>query len=114
VPTTIPESLATASPTTACPAWCDVSHTDPRVEDHIRMVDSIHRKPHLESVAVELEQAADAPHPVIVLSLFTRKKRPKGMSAGLTVDQARQTYTALSEALRLATRIESNEDAPKS
>jgi hypothetical protein len=101
--TATPESPATASLSTACPAWCDVNHADPKVEDHIRMVDSIHRKPHLESVAVELEQAADAPHPLIVLSLFNRKKRPKGMSAGLTVAEARHAHSALSEALRFLT-----------
>jgi hypothetical protein len=66
------------------------------------MVDAVHRKPQLESVSVELEQAADASHPLVVLSLFTRKKRPKGMSAGLTIDQARHAHSALGEALRLA------------
>lgn len=111
--TTTPESPAAASITTACPAWCDVIHADPRVEDHICMVDSVHRKPHLESVAVELEQAADAPHPLVVLSLFTKKKRPKGMSAGLTLDQAQHAYSALGEALRLAMDSSSPRKPPR-
>jgi hypothetical protein len=97
-----PEALTPRPARLACPPWCDTAHVDPEAEDHVGLVDAVHRKPHLESVAVELEQAADATRPLIVLSLFTQKKRPKAMSAGLTIEQARHAHTALSEALRLA------------
>lgn len=90
------------SATGACPPWCHTDHADPQVEDHIRLIDAVHRRPHLESVAVELEQAADTTDPLIVLSLFTQKKKARAMSAGLTVDQARLAHSALGEALRLA------------
>ena len=96
----IPEAPAPSS-TTPCPPWCHALHAQPEAEDHIRLVDAVHRKPHLESVAVEIEQAADTRDPLVVLSLFTQKRRAKAMSAGLTIEQARQAHTALGEALRL-------------
>jgi hypothetical protein len=89
-----------ATPT--CPPWCNALHDDESADNHIRLVDAVQRKRHLESVAVELEQAPGAPHPLIVLSLFTQKNKPKAMSAGLTIDQARHAHTILGEALRLA------------
>src|SRR5688572_29500204 len=89
-----------ATPT--CPPWCDSYHVHPEDEDHVCLVDAVHRDPDLESVAVELEQAPNAAQPLLVLSLFTKEKKPKAMSAGLTIDQACHAYAALGEALRLA------------
>jgi len=100
--TASPSALAASSAVSVCPPWCQTPHDDPEAEDHIRMVDAVHRRPHLESVAVEIEQAAEASAPLIVLSLFTKQRKPKAMCAGLTIDQARHAYTALGEALRLA------------
>jgi hypothetical protein len=102
VSTATREAPAPSSAAPACPPWCQAPHINPEAEDHIRLVDAVHRPPRLESVAVELEQAADASDPLIVVSLFNNKRKPKGMSAGLTIDQAHHVHTALGEALRLA------------
>lgn len=87
--------------TRSCPHWCQARHADLDVVDHVRLVDAVHNKPAEGSVAVEIEQAASDGDPHIVLSVFTQKK-PKAMSAGLTLDQARHAHTVLGEALRLA------------
>jgi hypothetical protein len=100
--TATPEAPAPDSATPTCPPWCQTLHADPEAEDHIRMVDAVHRKPHLESIAVEIEHAAEGSDPLIVLSLFTQQKKPRAMCAGLSLDQARHAHTALGEALSLA------------
>jgi hypothetical protein len=105
VSTEIRQTSVPYTATSACPPWCDTFHIDPQIEDHIRMVDAVHRKPHLESVSIELEQAARSPRPVVVISIFTRKKKPDSISAGLTLEQARHVHATLGEALRLAVAI---------
>jgi hypothetical protein len=102
--TVVPAAVTANSATPTCPSWCQSLHLDLETEDHIRLIDAVHREAHLQSVAVELEQAAETPDPLIVLSLFTKQQRPKGMSAGLTIEQARHAHTALGEALRLVGR----------
>lgn len=104
--TATPEAPDPSGVTQDCPPWCQALHADPEAENHIRLVDAVHREPHLESVAVELEQAADTRYPLIVLSLFTQKKKAKAMSAGLTIDQARHAHTALGEALLFAEKAQ--------
>ena len=100
--TTTPKTPVPRRAASTCPAWCDAFHVHPDAEDHVCLIDAVHRSQNLESVAIELEQVPNSPHPKIVLSLFTKLKKPKSMSAGLTIDQARHAYTALGEALRLA------------
>jgi hypothetical protein len=94
-----PESASAAG---ACPSWCQAYHSDPQLTDHIRLVDAVHNKPIDGSVAVEIEQTAVDQIPHIVLSVFTKVKNPKSVSADLTLNQARHAYNALGEALRLA------------
>jgi len=100
--TATPEAAAPNAATSACPSWCDAFHADPHSVDHVRLVDAVHGKPNLESVAVEIEQAVNAQHPRIVLSLFV-KESLRGMSAGLSIEQARHAHAVLGEALQLAT-----------
>ena len=91
-----------AQPAIACPAWCHANHTVDRYAiDHTRMAGVVLREPHLESVAVEIEQLASGLPPRVVVSIFNQEA-DEAASADLTIDEARRTHAALGEALRLA------------
>lgn len=94
-------ALRAAASAVGCPPWCHSHGTNPLAARHTCMTGVVLREPRIESVAVEVEQVIGGRLPTVVLSVFTRTKS-RGVSAYLTVEEARRAHAALGEALRIA------------